>query len=100
MQDDQQYVRVQHAIQGHPESPRLWQIFIDAVLRDMNFIPTTHEPCIYRKILSDGTEAFILRQVDDIAVAATTEDVADKIIAEIGTYMKAPIKKGRPSHNF
>ena len=38
------YVQVQHAIQGHPESPRLWQDFIDNILiNELGFRPTTHE---------------------------------------------------------
>ena len=41
------YVKVKHAIQGHPESPRLWQLFIDKILSQIGFKPTTHEPCVY-----------------------------------------------------
>ena len=55
------YVKVNHAIQGHPESPRLWQLFIDDILKKIGFRATTHEPCIYR--LPDdvfGEEIFLL----------------------------------------
>ena len=34
---------VQHAIQGHPESPRLWEIHINEILSDFGFKSTTHE---------------------------------------------------------
>ena len=88
------YVKVNHAIQGHPESPRLWQEFINNILiRKMKFKATTHEPCIYRKILPDGTEILISRQVDDIAVAAKNKNAALEIIKEIGSYMTVPIKE-------
>ena len=30
--DDNNFVKVQHTIQGHPEAPRLWQTFIDDIL--------------------------------------------------------------------
>jgi hypothetical protein len=40
-------IRVNNAIQGHPESPRLWEKHIDAILRDIGLKPTTHEPCFY-----------------------------------------------------
>jgi len=33
-------VRVHKAIQGHPESPRLWEKHIDRILREMGFNPT------------------------------------------------------------
>ena len=42
--------------------------------------------------MKNGVETFILRQVDDIAVAAHSESVASRIIADIGSFMKSPIK--------
>ena len=42
------YVKVQHAIQGHPKSPRLWQLFISDILVKIGFKATTHEPCVYK----------------------------------------------------
>ena len=40
----------------------------------------------------DGKEIFILRQVDDIAVAAPSTEMANAVITAIGKYMKSPIK--------
>ena len=41
---------VQHALQGHPESPRLWESHIHTILVDrLQFKPTTHEKCLYSK---------------------------------------------------
>ena len=86
------FVKVQHAIQGHPEAPRLWQIFIDDILIDkMGFRHTTHEKCLYVKTV-DGNDVYILRQVDDVAIASDTKETAEAIITEIGSYMKSPIK--------
>ena len=44
---DCKVVRVNNAIQGHPESPRLWEKHIDGILRDLGLTPATHEPCLY-----------------------------------------------------
>jgi hypothetical protein len=38
---------VQGALQGHPESARLWEKLIDKVIRELNLQPCTHEPCLY-----------------------------------------------------
>jgi len=40
---------VKHALQGHPESPRLWATMINGILTGstMKFTSTTHEPCLY-----------------------------------------------------
>jgi len=34
------------AMQGHPESPRLWEKHADAILHECGLIPTIHEPCL------------------------------------------------------
>ena len=86
------FVKVQHAIQGHPEAPRLWQIFIDGILIDkMGFRNTTHEKCLYVKCIN-GENVYLLRQVDDVAIASKTKQTAEAVISEIGSYMKSPIK--------
>ena len=35
------------AMQGHPESPRLWEKHADAILQELGLTPTIHEPCLY-----------------------------------------------------
>lgn len=56
-------VKVQNAIQGHPESPRLWEKLIDGILCKLGLMPTTHEPCLYSGILNNNYTLF-LRKVD------------------------------------
>ncbi len=88
------YVKVKHAIQGHPESPRLWQLHIDSILKDIGFCATTHEPCVYRlppHIM--GEEIFLLRQVDDFALGCDTEETAERIWKLIDSKMSAPLKR-------
>ena len=40
-------MRVKKALQGHPESARLWALLIDNVIRELNLQPCTHEPNLY-----------------------------------------------------
>ena len=73
---DKEFVKVQHAIQGHPEVPRLWQLFIDDILLNkMGFRQTVHEKCLYVKTMN-GKPIYILRQVDDVAIAAENKSIA------------------------
>ncbi len=44
-------ILVMSAMQGHPESPRLWERLIDRLLRDMGFTPTIHHSVHYIKFL-------------------------------------------------
>ena len=88
------YVRVQHAIQGHPESPRLWQDHIDKILQSLGYNQLTHEPCIYvnrRKDLHE--EIYLLRQVDDFAIACTNQCTADRLWDEIDSKLNADLKR-------
>ncbi len=65
-------IPVMSAMQGHPESSRLWEWLIDRLLQDMGFTPTIHEPCLYSGLI-DAKRDLFMRQVDDFAVAAPTE---------------------------
>ena len=88
------YMKVQHAIQGHPESPRLWQLFIDEILTKIGFRATTHEPCVYKlhnEIFKE--EIFLLRQVDDFAIGCDSSETAEQIWKLIDAEMSAPLKR-------
>ncbi len=56
-------------MQGHPESPCLWEKHIDRILWDIGLTPTIHEPCIYLGIIL-GERVLFMRQVDDFAISA------------------------------
>ena len=85
-------LQVQHALQGHPESPKLWADFIDDIIRTkVGLIPTTHEPYLYRGEVN-GNRVVFLRQVDDFAVASSDEYTCDVVIQEISRHLTAPMK--------
>ena len=83
---------VNHALQGHPEAPRLWEHHINRILtQQLQFSPTTHEPCLYVKGDTPNTKILFLRQVDDFAVAASTILKAREIITQIGENLIVPL---------
>ena len=82
---------VLHAIQGHPESPRLWDQYISNILvQKENFRNTTHEKCIYSTKIK-GKKVLFLRQVDDFAVACKDKTIAQAVIKQIGQYLSVPL---------
>ena len=84
---------VQHALQGHPESPRLWAQMIDKIIRThVGLQPCRHEPCLYHGIV-DGELVLFLRQVDDFAVTCSDTVISDKVIDLISAHLSAPMKK-------
>jgi deoxyuridine 5'-triphosphate nucleotidohydrolase len=92
-------VRVQNAIQGHPESPRLWEKMIDGILRRNKLHPMTHEPCLYMGYINGGYTLF-LRQVDDVAIAMEDDDTATILISNINVDLKLPIQIMGPITQF
>ena len=85
-------VRVLKAIQGHPESPRLWANLINRIITDMGFKPCKHEPCLYHHPCYKGHEIYFLRQVDDFAISTTNSDIAHEIINTIDQHMTIKVK--------
>lgn len=84
-------VRVHNAIQGHPESPRLWEKHIHHILQQEKMKPATHERCLYVG-QTPGTQILFLRQVDDFAAAATTEELATNLFQKINSCLRINLK--------
>ena len=76
---------VKHALQGHPESGRLWEEHINSILHspELGFKSTIHDRCIYQANFK-GTKVLLLRQVDDFSLAAPSESIAIEIYNIIG----------------
>jgi len=66
-------VQVHHAIQGHPESPRLWEKLIDSILCNIKLQPTKQKPCLYMGILN-GYYTLFLQKMDDFAIAMENDN--------------------------
>jgi hypothetical protein len=57
------------AMQGHPESPCLWEKHTDAILNELGLTPPVHEPCLYSRTIT-GKWVVFKCQVDSFATAA------------------------------
>jgi hypothetical protein len=80
------------AMQGHPESPRLWEKHADAILQELGLTPMTHEPCLYSGII-DGKCIIFMRQVDDFAIAAPDARIADILLDMLDDKISIPLKR-------
>jgi hypothetical protein len=79
-------------MQGHPESPRLWEKHADAILCQLGLTPTTHEPCLYSGTVA-GKRVIFKRQVDDFAIAAPDEKTANILLDLIDDQLSIPLKQ-------
>ena len=84
---------VNNALQGHPESPRLWEQHIHKIIvTSLRFQATTHEKCLCSRQHPETLQLeLLLRQVDNFSVSADTPASCMHIIAEIGKHLKAPL---------
>ena len=85
-------MRVKKALQGHPESPRLWATLIKKIILYLNFKPCYHEPCLYVNKNFQGKTVYFLRQVDDFAVSFTSTAICNAVISAINSKMTIDIK--------
>ena len=85
-------IPVLRAMQGHPEAPRLWEKYADALLRDLGLTPTTHEPCLYSGIIA-GERVLFKRQVDDFEAAVPNEKIANILFDMIDDRITYPLKR-------
>jgi hypothetical protein len=79
------------AMQGHPESPRLWEKNADQILRKIGLTPTVHKPCLNSGRI-DGNCVIFKRQVDDFAIAAPDSRTADILLDMIDNNLSMPLK--------
>ena len=86
-----------HALQGHPESGKLWEKHITGILQsaDFGFRSTTHDRSIYSANLF-GHQLLLLRQVDDFALACPAETIACDIYGKIGKRLQLPSESEPP----
>jgi hypothetical protein len=87
-------IPVLSAMQGHPESPRLWEKHADEILREIRLTPTIHELCLYSGVINcQRQRVLFMRQVDNFAIAAPEARTADILMDLIDDKLKIPIKR-------
>jgi hypothetical protein len=79
-------------MQGHPESPRLWEKHADQILCKLGIHPTTYEPCLYLGIIA-GHRVLFLRQVDDFAIACEHKSTNNILLDILDNELTIPLKQ-------
>ena len=89
---------VQHALQGHPESGRLWEEHANKILSDphLNFKSTTHDKCAHHTV-SEGHTVLLLWQVDDFLILCKLEHISKKLMGHNKT--TPPFKHPGPAND-
>jgi hypothetical protein len=80
------------AMQGHPESPRLWEKHTNKIHRYIGLTPTIHEPCLYSGLVNSQGILF-LQQVDNFAIACSHVSTANKLLDILDNKLTIPLKR-------
>jgi hypothetical protein len=88
---DGHVIPVLSTMQGHPESPPLWEKHADAILQELGLTPTVHEPCLYSGVI-DSKRIIFMHQVDDFAIATPDKCTADILLDMLDDCLSIPIK--------
>ena len=82
----------QYWLQGHPESPRLWDKHISKILiNSLSFKLTVYKLYLYYKQDANDNITLILRQVDNFLVSNKSSEECDCIGAMIQDFMINPL---------
>ncbi len=79
-------------MQGHPESPQLWEKHADKILRKIGLTLMIHKPCLYSGTFN-GNSVLYMHQVDDFAVAAPNAKTSNMLMDLINEKISIPIKR-------
>jgi hypothetical protein len=80
------------AIQGHLESPWLWEKHVDRILHKIGLTPTIHEPCLYPGEFN-GKHVLFLHQVDNFTIATPEGHTPNLVMDLIDDKLTIPIKQ-------
>jgi hypothetical protein len=78
-------------MQGHPESPCLWEEQVNKMLLSIGPTPTIHEPCIYSGMILNKSVLF-MQQVDNFAISAPSKRIANHVLDLIDNLLFIPTK--------
>ena len=79
--------KLSKAIYGLKQFPKCWNSSLDSYLKDLKFLQSSSDPCIYTSI-SDGVLCIIAIYVDDIIIACKSLDYLAKIKLALSTRYK------------
>lgn len=69
------------------QAGRAWNTKLNAVLKEIGAKPLNVDPCVY-KLKRKETKAFLVTYVDDILIAADSDNLTDEIIRELRQHFK------------
>ncbi len=75
--------KLRKSIYGLKKSPQCWNTALHNHLKKMSFIQTSTDPCVYRS--SGGEAVYLGVYVDDIIVAARSDNTLAKVKKKIGS---------------
>jgi len=80
---EQLVARVDKAIYGLKQSPRLWNKHIDDTMHARGFTKSAIDPCLYHRKDDQGGEVYVTIYVDDLIIAASSPELITQFKDEL-----------------
>jgi len=74
--------RIDKAIYGLKQSPRLWNAHIDRTMTSHGFTKSPYDPCLYQRTTMEGV-VYVTIYVDDLIIAASSQRLIDTFKREL-----------------
>ena len=76
-------LRMKKACYGLKQAPRAWWKMFEAFLKELGFVPSLTDPCLYVLNTSSGGFVLLLLYVDDVLIASNIKDLGSEIARKI-----------------
>jgi hypothetical protein len=81
-------LRLRKALYGLKQAAREWNLLFTDTLRRLGWTPSINDPCLFTRKMK-GKSEYLIIYVDDILIAAETEEAVALIKREIGEHFRA-----------
>jgi hypothetical protein len=85
---DGKVLRLRKALYGLKQAAREWNLLFTDTLRRLGWTPSINDPCLFTRKMK-GKSEYLIIYVDDILIAAETEEAVALIKREIGEHFRA-----------
>ena len=87
-------LKLNRALYGLPQAPKAWFNTIDKTLRELGYVSLCNEPCLYKKVDSNGfLIALTVLYVDDLLIANTSQSELEIILSLLQETYKMKINR-------
>lgn len=80
--------KLQRSLYGLKQAARIWNKTMDGLLVELGFVQSRADPCLYTKVMANGTLMYLLLYVDDMIVVCSDEGEIHNLTSKLQQKIK------------